>query len=295
MMLGTKLHECYYHLIPRVFSHISQHNLVPRGGYRDAIVHFCEFVAYCPTICHQVCLPYLIMRTIIHSALYTWIDNLPYNSLLTQLFTNLGFDLTLDLDTETRVHTDFGCNMLHRFRLQDIFLDDEELERHPLPHPIRRCQPAKRAQHRDAISSSSSEDELAVPSGSGDASPMHVDTSEEAPSVPVAEDEADSANDEQESPSHAIGGDERVIAVEQSIIQLQISKEATRNEVAFLRSALTSAGIIPRIIDDTVAIAIAKHESSHRWGSQAVAPAMATYFVDSPRHQADHGSQESDP
>ncbi|KAJ4962825.1 hypothetical protein NE237_022764 [Protea cynaroides] len=41
----------------------------------------------------------------------------------------------------------------------------------------------------------------------------HVDASEEAPLVPVTEDEADSADDEQESSSHAAGGDEIPIVV----------------------------------------------------------------------------------
>ncbi|KAJ4970387.1 hypothetical protein NE237_003486 [Protea cynaroides] len=200
------------------------------------------------------------------------------------------------------------------------------------------------------MSSSSSEDEPAVPASSGDAFLMHVDTSEEAPSVPVAEDKDESSKGEPESLPYAAGGNEvpvvavpqarasefvelrglladarsllaalddhqrslqtrldahkrrmlqtitgveqREIVVERSIIQLQGSV-ATRNEVTFLRSALTSAGIVPFITEDVMAIARARSECSCWPHHQVVAPTRATYSIDSPRHQADRGYQES--
>ncbi|KAJ4959074.1 hypothetical protein NE237_026185 [Protea cynaroides] len=111
MMLGLELCESNYHLVPRVYNHIPQHNIVPRSEHRDVIVHFCS---------------------------------LPYGRLLTYLFFKLEFNLSF---------------------------------------------------------------EPAVPSGSRESSPMHMDSSKEAPSVPAIEDVVDSV-DERESSSHAIGGDE---------------------------------------------------------------------------------------
>ncbi|KAJ4971572.1 hypothetical protein NE237_004671 [Protea cynaroides] len=83
------------------------------------------------------------MRTMIYFSLYTWTGSLPYGRLFIQLFANLGFDLTLELDAETGVHTDFGWDTLYKLGIQDIVLSDEELERLPLSHPIRRCQLAR--------------------------------------------------------------------------------------------------------------------------------------------------------
>ncbi|KAJ4966037.1 hypothetical protein NE237_017886 [Protea cynaroides] len=205
--------------------------------------------------------------------------SLPYGRLLTQLFANLGFDLTLDLDTEIGVHTNFGWDMLHKLGLLDIVLNDEELELRLPPHPIHRHQPAKRLNAR-ASEFVELRDLLA------DARSLVTTLDDHQRSLQTRLDTHKSR-----MLQNIAGVEQRVIVVEWSIIQLQSLEEATMNKVTFLWSAL--AGIVPWITDDIVAIVTPRRESYNR-RRQAVALTRATFSVDSPRSQADHGSQESD-
>ncbi|KAJ4964597.1 hypothetical protein NE237_016446 [Protea cynaroides] len=85
------------------------------------------------------------------------------------------------------------------------------------------------------------------------------------------------------------GAEQWEIALERRFIAFEATQEVTRQEITFLQAALTKADLIEPMPED-MKLGKASQEHRRQRRLQAVAPARATYSVDSPRHQVDRFS-----
>ncbi|KAJ4969413.1 hypothetical protein NE237_016114 [Protea cynaroides] len=88
-----QMRACYLRPAPRVFCKIIQHNLIPQSGHYERVSQLTQFLIYCICTRQPVCLPYIIMRTMISATLSGHRGNLPYGRMITVLLTRLGVDL----------------------------------------------------------------------------------------------------------------------------------------------------------------------------------------------------------
>ncbi|KAJ4977482.1 hypothetical protein NE237_002588 [Protea cynaroides] len=83
----------YLRSYPRVYCKIIQHNLIPQSGHYERVSQLTQYLLYCICTRQPVCLPYIIMPTMISATLPTYTGNLPYGRMITTLLTRLGVDL----------------------------------------------------------------------------------------------------------------------------------------------------------------------------------------------------------
>ncbi|KAJ4961405.1 hypothetical protein NE237_021315 [Protea cynaroides] len=128
------MRACYLRPAPRVFCKIIQHNLIPQSGHYERVSQLTQFLIY--SICtHQpVCLPYIIMRTMISATLSGHRGNLPYGRMITVLLTHLGVDLVDEKIPEKTFSSPLDWEAICKMGLRDAEVSDEERNAMVRPH-----------------------------------------------------------------------------------------------------------------------------------------------------------------
>ncbi|KAJ4970548.1 hypothetical protein NE237_003647 [Protea cynaroides] len=128
------MRACYLRPAPRVFCKIIQHNLIPTSGHYERVSQLTQFLIYSICTRQPVCLPYIIMRTMISATLSSHRGNLPYGRMITVLLTCLGVDLVDEKIEEKTFSSPLDWEAICKMGLRDAEVSDEERNAMVRPH-----------------------------------------------------------------------------------------------------------------------------------------------------------------
>ncbi|KAJ4968568.1 hypothetical protein NE237_015269 [Protea cynaroides] len=119
--------------VPRVYSRIIQHNIVPQSGHYSELSQLTQYITYCVCTGERVSLPYLIIRTMHQATLADQASNLPYGRLITSLLRRLGVSMRGEVTVEDTMTSDIDWDAIQRMQMVDLPVSDDELEARPRP------------------------------------------------------------------------------------------------------------------------------------------------------------------
>ncbi|KAJ4969823.1 hypothetical protein NE237_002922 [Protea cynaroides] len=128
------MRACYMRSAPRVFCKIIQHNLIPQSGHYERVSQLTQYLLYSICTRQPVCLPYIIMRTMISATLPSHRGNLPYRRMITILLTRLGVDLVDEKIQEKTFSSPLDWEAICKMGLRDAQVSDEERNEMVRPH-----------------------------------------------------------------------------------------------------------------------------------------------------------------
>ncbi|KAJ4954675.1 hypothetical protein NE237_011458 [Protea cynaroides] len=128
------MRACYLRPAPRVFCKIIQHNLIPQSGHYERVSQLTQFLIYSICTRQPVCLPYIIMRTMISATLSGHRGNLPYGRMITVLLTRLGVDLVDEKIQEKTFSSPLDWEAICKMGMWDAQVSDEERKEMVRPH-----------------------------------------------------------------------------------------------------------------------------------------------------------------
>ncbi|KAJ4973452.1 hypothetical protein NE237_006626 [Protea cynaroides] len=129
-----QIRACYLRPAPRVFCKIIQHNLIPQSGHYERVSQLTQFLIYNICTRQPVCLPYIIMRTMISATLAGHRGNLPYGRMITVFLTRLGVDLVDEKIQEKTFSSPLDWEAICKMGLRDAEVSDEERNAMVRPH-----------------------------------------------------------------------------------------------------------------------------------------------------------------
>ncbi|KAJ4973017.1 hypothetical protein NE237_006191 [Protea cynaroides] len=123
---GPMMRACYLRPAPQVFCKIIQHNLILQSGHYEMVSQLTQFLIYNICTRQPVCLPYIIMRTMISATLAGHRGNLPYGRMIKVLPTRLGVDLVDEKIQEKTFSSPLDWEAICKMGLRDAEVSDEE-------------------------------------------------------------------------------------------------------------------------------------------------------------------------
>ncbi|KAJ4967541.1 hypothetical protein NE237_019390 [Protea cynaroides] len=129
-----QMRACYMRPAPRVFCKIIHHNLIPHSGHYERVSQLTQYLLYNICTRQPVCLPYIIMRTMISATLPSHRGNLPYGRMITILLTPLGVDLVDEKVQDKTFSSPLDWEVICKMGMRDAQVSDEERNETVHPH-----------------------------------------------------------------------------------------------------------------------------------------------------------------